>query len=70
MVSLRRIPVAQILDLIFGLEVESTTASREFREGGLCFKGVRSATVPYRVPSRDCSLGARLAVETPSSDDL
>jgi hypothetical protein len=28
------------------------------------------ATVPYRVPSRDCSLGARLAVERSSSDDF
>jgi hypothetical protein len=37
--------VAQILDWIFGLEIESTTASREFGEGGLCFKGGRSATV-------------------------
>ena len=30
---------------IFGLEVESTAASREFGEGGLCFKGGRSAMV-------------------------
>ena len=59
----------------FGLDfwiekLKSTMASREFGEGGLCFKGGRSATVPYRVPSRDCSLGARLAVKTPSSDEL
>ena len=51
----------------FGLDfwiekLKSTMASREFGEGGLCFKGGRSATVPYRVPSCDCSLGARLAV--------
>ena len=51
-------------------KLKSTMASRNFREGGLCFKGGRSATVPYRVPSRDCSLRARLAVERPSSDDF